>query len=136
MNRVSVIILEKRFEKFKIETRRTVFKTLEILNKKSLEVEIYLAGGRKMRELNKKFRGKDKAASVLSFPEPKNFVSPPSKFRKIGEIYLNAHSSFLASHYSLLIHGILHLLGYNHKKKSDRIKMEKTEQEILLTIDR
>jgi probable rRNA maturation factor len=128
--------LEKRYKKFEKSVGVVTKKTLKTLRKNNVEVEIYLAGGRKMRELNKKFRGKNKTADVLSFPEPKDFVSPPSKFRKIGEIYLNAHPSFLASHYSLLIHGILHLLGYSHKKKSDRIKMEKAEQKLLLQIRR
>ncbi len=85
-----------------------------------------------MKFLNKKFRGKDKAADVLSFNEPKNFVSPPSKFRRIGEIYLNVSSiKYQVSSDRLLIHGLLHLLGYVHKKKNDRIKMEKIEQKLL-----
>jgi len=93
-------------------------------------VEIYLINSQKMRFLNKKFRGKDKTTTVLSFEEPRNFILPPSKSKKIGEIYLNSQ----LPNYSitqLLTHGLLHLLGYNHQKKNDRIKMEKAEQKLL-----
>ncbi len=104
--------------------KKTAGKILKILKKKNLEVEIYLTNHRMMRRLNKEFRGKDKVADVLSFNEPKNFISSPSKYKKIGEIYLNMSDVRC----QLLVHGLLHLLGYDHKGKNDRIKMEKLEQ--------
>ena len=93
-------------------------------------MEIYLTNGRKMRFLNKKFRNKDKVANILSFEEPRNFISPPSKAKKIGEIYLK----FPITDYpinQLLVHGLLHLLGFKHGSKNDRMKMEKAEQKLL-----
>ena len=139
MNKVSVLSLERRFKKFDGKIKKTALKTFKILKKKNISVEIYLAGNQKMRFLNKKFRGKNKSTDVLSFEEPKGFIYPPStgglKFKPIGEIYINM--SMVKSQMScvgLLIHGLLHLFGYNHKKKSDRIKMEKTEQRILCSL--
>ena len=136
MNRVVVLSLEKRFKKFDGKIKKTALKTFKILKKKNVSVEIYLAGNQKMRFLNKKFRGKNKSTDVLSFEEPKGFIYPPStgglKFKPIGEIYINM--SMVKSQMScvgLLIHGLLHLFGYNHKKKNDRIKMEKIEKKIL-----
>jgi len=136
MNRVVVLSLEKRFKKFDGKIKKTALKTFKILKKKNISVEIYLAGNQKMRFLNKKFRGKNKSTDVLSFEEPKGFIYPPStgglKFKPIGEIYINM--SMIKSQMScvgLLIHGLLHLFSYNHKKKNDRIKMEKIEKKIL-----
>jgi len=136
MNRVVVLSLEKRFKKFDGKIKKTALKTFKILKKKNISVEIYLAGNQKMRFLNKKFRGKNKSTDVLSFEEPKGFIYPPStgglKFKPIGEIYINM--SMVKSQMScvgLLIHGLLHLFSYNHKKKNDRIKMEKIEKKIL-----
>ena len=136
MNKVSVLSLEKRFKKFDGKIKKTALKTFKILKKKNVSAEIYLAGNQKMRFLNKKFRGKNKSTDVLSFEESRNFVNPPSKYRKIGEIYLNMSDvkGQMSEAGRLLIHGLLHLFGYNHKKKSDRIKMEKTEQRILCSL--
>lgn len=134
MNRVAVISLDRRFKKFEGKIKKTALKIFGILKKKNVSAEIYLAGDRGMRFLNKKFRGKDKTTDVLSFEEPKNFIYPSRKIKRIGEIYLNLTNDLrLTTNDSrrLLIHGLLHLSGYEHKKESDRIKMEKMEQRIL-----
>ncbi|MEK7549204.1 MAG: rRNA maturation RNAse YbeY [Patescibacteria group bacterium] len=123
-NKITVVSLEKIQKKIVQEIQGEAVRILKILKKKNLEVEIYLANNRMMRRLNKEFRGKDKTTTVLSFEEPQNFILPSSKFRKIGEIYLNISDVSR----QLLVHGLLHLLGYDHKRKNDRIKMEKLEQ--------
>ena len=152
-NKILVVSLEKGFEKFEKEIKKTVFKALRILKKKNVSVEIYLVGSPKMRFLNKKFRGKDKTADILSFEEPKNgFIYPSSsatgegesKFKRIGEICLNmTNDQRLATNDSrkslvvsrkLLAHGLLHLFGYHHNKKNDKIRMDKAEQKLLLQI--
>ena len=140
MNKILVIGLKKKFGKFE-KIKISASKILKNLKQDGVQAEIYLLGDRDMKFLNKKFRGKDKAADVLSFNEPKNFVSPPSKFRRIGEVYLNmsdvrcqmlnVRCQMSDVRNRLLIHGLLHLLGYVHKKKNDRIKMEKIEQKLL-----
>lgn len=141
MNKILVIGLEKKFLKFEKKIKIAGLKILKNLKQDGVQAEIYLAGNQEMKFLNKKFRGKDKAADVLSFNEPKNFISPPSKFKKIGEVYLNMTNDqrpttndsreLLVVSRRLLTHGLLHLLGYIHKKKNDRIKMEKIEQKLL-----
>ncbi len=128
-NEVLVFSLDKKFKELEKEVEVIGKKILEILKKNSVSVEIYLADARKMRFLNKKFRGKDKAASILSFEEPRNFVLPASKTKKIGEIYLNVSCSmYHAARERLLAHGLLHLLGYKHGNKNDRLIMEKREK--------
>lgn len=129
MNRVVAASLDKRFKKFEKKISAMALKILNILNKDGVEAEIYLIDSGKMRFLNKKFRGKDKTTTVLSFEEPKDFILPPSKHKKIGEIYIKlpiANCQLPIT--NLLIHGLLHLFGYDHQKKNDRIRMEKKEE--------
>ena len=128
VNKVEIVSLSGRGDKkIKKELEKTALKTIKFLGGKNVSVEVLLTDGRLMKFLNKKFRGKNKAADVLSFEEPKDFVSPKSKNKSIGEIYINQASSFKLQASRLLIHGILHLFGYDHKKKNDIIKMEKME---------
>lgn len=103
-------------------------KFLRLLKKKNCYLEIYLLNSQKMKFLNKKFRNKNKAADVLSFPEPKNFPHPESQKKFLGEIYLKSPITNYKLLTTLLAHGLLHLLGFQHQKKSDRIKMEKKEK--------
>lgn len=133
MNRVVAASLDKRFKKFEKKISAMALKILKILNKDGVEAEIYLINSGKIKFLNKKFRGKDKTTTVLSFEEPKDFIYPPpaggSKHKKIGEIYIklpiiNCQLPIT----NLLIHSLLHLFGYDHQKKNDRIRMEKKEE--------
>jgi len=127
MNKVEVFSLDKQSKTLEKLIQKLAGRILKILNKSDVSTEIYLINSQKMRFLNKKFRGKDKTTTVLSFEEPRNFILPASRFRKIGEIYIKfpIPNSPIPQ---LLCHGLLHLLGYNHQKKNDRIKMERKEQ--------
>ncbi|MBI4991734.1 MAG: rRNA maturation RNase YbeY [Candidatus Harrisonbacteria bacterium] len=122
-----VIILDKQVKKFNRTLLKIAKRLSEFLPKKG-EIELYIINGRRMRNLNKRFRGKDKPTNVLSFQKPKNFPGI-----KLGEIYLDPiyirrHKEDLAL---MLVHGVLHILGYDHEKKSDRIKMENKEKRLL-----
>ena len=125
---------DKKFKKFERKIKNTALKILKILKKTNVSVEIYLINSQKMRFLNKKFRGKNKTTTILSFEESRNFILPPSKYKKIGEIYLNSQISN-SQITQLLIHGLLHLFGYNHQKKNDRIRMETKENWIIRELD-
>ncbi len=87
-----------------------------------------------LRRLKKKYLKKDMAiVDVLSFPEKENFPNPESKATSLGEIFINKSISArnpVRARY-LLLHGLLHLLGYDHVRKSDNIEMRKTELMIL-----
>ena len=82
-----------------------------------------LAGDATVRRLNRAFRKKDKTTDVLSFPESGR--SPPDGARPLGEIVIsvpqaarqaNAAGHSLATELRVLvIHGYLHLLGYDHE---------------------
>ena len=146
--KISVFSAEKKFEKFEKTTKKRAEKILKTLKIKNAAVEINLINNSKMRLINKKFRGKNMATNILSFVESKNFPHPELKRGKsgpknrfLGEIYLNinkvADFSGNKSHLGLdqlLAHGLLHLLGYIHNTKNDRMKMERKERGVLSRI--
>jgi probable rRNA maturation factor len=135
MNKVVVVSLNKRFRFYRKKAGSIVKKILRLFKKRNCYLEIFLISSQKMKFLNKKFRNKNKTTSILTFVEPQNFPHPESKLKPLGEIYLNAEvSSFKFQVSSLLVHGLLHLIGFQHRKKSDRIKMEATEQKLLRQI--
>jgi probable rRNA maturation factor len=71
--------------------------------------------------------------NVKSYPAPANFPHPETKETYLGEIYLNPdYIKEKGEDFDyMLIHGFLHLLGYDHKKDEDALKMEKLEKELL-----
>ncbi len=111
---------------------RVARRALRKLKKGKAGVDVYLVSDKVMKALNRKFRGKNRPTDVLSFPEPKKFPHPETKEKYLGEIYLAlAYIRRTGGNpEALLIHGLLHLLGYTHKKRSDRIRMEKLEQKL------
>ncbi len=134
MNKVSVINLNGKDGKIEKEIKLPVLEILKILKKDNVLVDIYLISDGRMKLLNKKFRGRDKITTVLSFKEPRNFILPPSSLKTLGEIYLNtskAESRKPENILRLLVHGTLHLLGYNHREKSDRMRMERKEKSVI-----
>ena len=90
-----------------------------------------IVGEREARRLNASFRKKKKATNVLSFPYG----------RGGGDIVLchpviareaRAQDKSIAAHYAhLVVHGVLHLRGYDHEKKRDALRMERREVRIL-----
>ncbi len=122
-----VIALDKTARKFRQKIAIKSRRLAKVLPKKG-GIEIYLVDDKRMRRLNKQFRGKDKATNVLSFVKPKGFPGP-----ELGEVYLDP-VYILKNKENLdlmLAHGVLHILGYDHKQKRDRIIMQKKERELL-----
>lgn len=126
---------------------RAVLKKLERLAGKIIKIvrpgeknrraEIFLLGDKEMRHIKKRFLPREKGpANVLAFGEPAYWPHPESH-PAAGEIYLNLEltEGRMSGLVPLLLHGVLHILGYDHKKKNDRIKMEKLEKKILKTLD-
>ena len=107
-------------------------------------LSVLLTNDNEICKINKKFRNKNKPTNVLSFPSNKNyikyFVKSTSEFH-IGDIILSMERIFeesiiekksLNDHFlHILIHGILHILGYDHVSNLERKEMEKQEIKIL-----
>lgn len=92
--------------------------------------EVDLLSGREMASLKK---SKDKKTDVLAFEEPKGFPPLPLKARSsLGEVYLNRglEPRDFERLAALFLHGLIHLLGFSHKKERDMMEMEKTEKKI------
>ena len=103
-------------------------------------VDLLLTDDAAIRELNRAWRGQDKATNVLSFPSPP-FPARSGVPRHLGDIALayetvrreaGDEGKSLAAHVShLVVHGLLHLLGHDHGTDGDAAAMERIEAEAL-----
>lgn len=120
------------------------------------EISLAIVGDGRMRKLNKMYRGKNRVTDVLSFDNKsvlpylkkafvkikknkEEFVLPPDGIKRLGEIiicYPQAKKQAKRQKHSLekeliilFVHGLLHLLGYDHEKDS-----RKTEQMMALEV--
>lgn len=110
---------------------------LEMLNLEGVEISITLTDNKTIKQLNNQWRNKDKPTDVLSFPMEECIgyryrllgdvvISLPFAKRQAQEIGLTYKEEILR----LLIHGILHLIGYDHEKseEDERIMFEIQEK--------
>ena len=140
------VILDKIIWKKKIKRPDYYLKKKfnKLLNKfkitsKVQEISIFLTNSEKMRQLNLRFRKKNKPTDVLSFPI--NIVK--KKIGYLGDIAISYEivnkrsktSSFNYEFDKMWVHGYLHLLGYDHKKIREFEKMHKIEKKILNYIE-
>jgi len=95
--------------------------------KKEDDLSIVLLGQGKMRKLNKKYRGKNRVTDVLAFPNKElglgEIVICLREVKKNAKRFNSTLEEELAR---VLIHGILHLLGYDHEKSE--IKAQEMEE--------
>ena len=140
------VILDKIIWKKKIKRPDYYLKKKfnKLLNKLKItpnaqEVSIFLTNSEKMRQLNLRFRKKNKPTDVLSFPI--NILK--KKVGYLGDIAIgyeivNKRSKKTNFNYEfdkMWVHGYLHLLGYDHKKTREFEKMHKIEKKILNYIE-
>ena len=115
--------------------------------KRKIFLTILLSGSKEIRYLNKKFRKKNKSTDVLSFPfqTKKEFINIIKKEKEIylGDIIINLKKinnkdkskKFKDQFDKLWIHGLVHLLGYDHKKNKDFVKMDIIEKKYFKIIN-
>ncbi len=105
------------------------------------ELVIRIVGSTESQQLNCDYRGKDKPTNVLSFP----FEAPPGMiFPLLGDLVICAEvvaheakeqQKALHAHWAhMVIHGVLHLLGYDHIENDEAEEMEKLEIELLASL--
>ena len=131
-----------------VAAAESALKTANVKGK--VEITVSVIGDRKMRQLNKEYRSIDAPTDVLTFSytlqtgKPREFVSPPSKYLNLGDIVISYPQLIeraakeetmvdeMAS--SLVVHGVLHLLGHNHEKPQEATSMEVLEDKALSAI--
>jgi probable rRNA maturation factor len=99
-------------------------------------VTVRYVGEAEGRRLNREFRGRDYATNVLSFPYERSplagdiVICAPVVAREA-----RAQGKDLTAHHAhLLVHGLLHLQGFDHEKSSDAATMERRERRILANL--
>ena len=110
-------------------------------NKDNAEFTIRIVDDNEMQELNRQWRGIDKSTNVLSFPAGENIIAQ----QLLGDIAICApviekealeQNKSLDAHWAhMVIHGVLHLLGYDHIEDNDAKIMESHEIKILNTLN-
>ena len=111
--------------------------------KKNTLVSVLLTDDYNMKKINKKWREQDKPTNVLSFPVNMDIIEDEYCF--IGDVALSYETiekesdermiSFHSHFIHLLLHGLLHLLGYSHESEKETKDMKKLEIEFLSSIN-
>ncbi len=112
-------------------------KILRSLNlPEELEISITFVDDPKMREFNERYRRIKRTTDVLSFPQDASQL--------LGDIIISTEAALRQAVFfghsledelnRLIIHGILHLLGYDHKKKQEALEMRRKEKELVRLI--
>ncbi|EGO63322.1 rRNA maturation RNase YbeY [Acetonema longum] len=114
------------------------------------EVSVTLADNQYIQELNREYRGKDRPTDVLSFAlnegdEPEILAGPDGIATLLGDIIISLEmAESQAREYGhslerelayLTVHGMLHLLGYDHEEAAEKILMRQEEESILSRLD-
>jgi probable rRNA maturation factor len=136
------IVIQNRQRKYPLnerQIRRWVSDILKMQKEQGSEIGITFVNNRTIQRYNKDYRGKDTPTDVLSFPlrqrGAKDFLP------LLGDIMISLEKTYGEAHLFyhgksehllfLIIHGILHLLGYDHEQsRNEAIKMKRREKAI------
>ena len=135
----------KNPKKYLNKKLKKISKIVKFFKGKNIAFTILLTNSLNMKKLNKKFRNLNKPTDVLSFPflSSNNFKFTKQKNFYIGDVatcyeIINSRSkknNFLLEFDKAWVHGLLHLIGYNHIKNRDYFKMNKIEKKIINSIN-
>ena len=120
-------------------------KTDEILfalKKQKSTISVHLIGDKRMRNLNKAYRGKDRTTDVLTFSAQEGDM--PFESNDLGDVFISLAQikrqakeyevPFVQELYRMLAHGILHALGYDHMTKKDAAIMFPLQEKLVKKI--
>ena len=109
--------------------------------KGAAELSIVLTNDEEQHELNRQWRGKDSSTNVLSFPQIEPFgpvigiLGDITLARETLEREAAEQGTSFADHFThLVVHGFLHILGYDHLDDAQALQMESLETQILATL--
>jgi probable rRNA maturation factor len=118
-----------------------------------IEISLVITGQERMQELNREYRGQDRPTDVLSFAmsessedEPVAFIGPPDGLLHLGEIIVSYPQAVIQAQEHghtikremaiLIVHGVLHILGYDHEKAEMEPAMLDREKAILAGLEK
>jgi probable rRNA maturation factor len=109
---------------------------------KGAEVSLLLCDDARIREINREWRGLDKATNVLSFPAaPRALLAKSPAVGDIAIAYetvareaVDEGKTFRDHYMHMVAHGFLHLLGYDHETDAEAVEMEGLEISILAAL--
>ena len=145
MTKVNVIIDFSKWNKKISEPKNYIkkkvrkIKRIRFLKGNNKEFSLLLTSSKKMKNLNLKFKNKNKSTDVLSFPNNDKFLNTGY----LGDVAIyfeivnkrSKNTNFNYEFDRMWVHGYLHLLGFDHKKIKDFAKMSKIEKKILDCFD-
>lgn len=117
------------------------------------EIGLVITGQERVQEMNRDYRGRDEPTDVLAFAmQPEGgveadltFASPPDGVKHLGEVIISypqmviqaeGHGHSIKKEAAILvIHGVLHLLGYDHIEDDEAAVMSAKEEEVLRIIE-
>jgi len=126
--------------------RRIARRVLEAEGVGKAEVSVVVTGDAMVRALNRRYCGEDASTDVLSFAlrEGEDFVLPPGESLLLGEVVISLPTARRQANLAgqsverevalLLIHGLLHLLGYDHAVEFERERMEARQEALLAAL--
>ncbi|HCI48785.1 MAG: rRNA maturation RNase YbeY [Alphaproteobacteria bacterium RIFCSPLOWO2_01_FULL_45_8] len=139
---------EAEFSVLDIETALAAVRRFFPLLVQKGHVDVVLGDDDLLQHLNATYCQKNKPTNVLSFPQEdlkKGSYLPPEKFVLLGDIVLSyqtikaeafsQHKAFSHHLKHLVVHGFLHLLGFDHEDPSDAAEMESLEIKILNSLN-
>jgi probable rRNA maturation factor len=119
----------------------TARRLLAALGEADSAISLSLVGDEAIRALNLKYRGRNSPTDVLSFPLD---GAPPEAERLLGDVVISVETALRQAAdydatlqreiYRLLIHGMLHLKGHDHKLPAERRVMEREERRLAKAI--
>ncbi len=105
------------------------------------ELAVRVVGARESRALNAQYRGRDKATNVLSFPVPADLERLAHHAAPLGDLVIcpavlreeaRRQGKSVRAHWAhLVVHGTLHLMGYDHEQPQEARRMERREIAVL-----
>lgn len=127
------VVAAARWQVSADRVRRTLVSALRRLRRPGFPLSVALVDRRTATRLNRQYRGRNSAANVLSFPLAAKHVrgeivlcptvaaAEAQRFGRTRQQHLDA----------LAVHGLLHLLGYDHHQRAERQRMERLERRLL-----
>tara|TARA_B100000963_G_C22630697_1_gene674802 strand:- start:2680 stop:3132 length:453 start_codon:yes stop_codon:yes gene_type:complete len=147
MHKINICKDSKMWNKYSLDINKKIkqilkrsIKSEKIFTNKNVEITVLLTNSDKMKFLNYKFRNMNKDTDVLSFPYERPLFYERKIINKniyLGDIalsydYINKQNQKFDIYLKkILVHGFLHLIGYNHKNNKSFLKMEKAQSKII-----